>query len=148
MGESLSISIPLDDEGFLLMQCPSCGDYFKVRSEDYESDDVEELWCPICGLRNDSFWPNEVIELAKAKALNQFLGDFEKEIANIGRSSSRQSLIKLSVTSCFEHKREGEILPAVDAYEAVRCNFCGRSEKIRPLTKYVGAFCAFCGERL
>ena len=91
---------------------------------------------------------SDYIELAKAKALNQFLGDFAKEISSIGRSSSRQSLVKLSVSSHFDHEREGELLPAVDAYEAATCKFCGRTEKLKPLPKYVGAFCAFCGERL
>ena len=89
-----------------------------------------------------------MIELAQAKALNRFLGDFAKEISSIGRSSSRQSLIKLSVSSHFGHEREGEIFPAVDAYEVAACKFCGRNEKLKPLPKYVGAFCAFCGERL
>ena len=148
MSEDMSVSIPVDEDGFLLLQCPSCRGFFKVRSEDYEADDVEELWCPLCGLKNDSFWPDEVIELAKAKALNQFLGDFAKELSGIGRSSSRQSLIKLSVSSRFDHEREGEMLPAVDAYETATCKFCGRTEKLKPLPKYVGAFCAFCGERL
>ena len=59
MGDELSISIPLDENGFMLMQCPSCRGSFKVRSEDYEADDVEELWCPLCGLKNDSFLPDE-----------------------------------------------------------------------------------------
>ena len=148
MGESMTISIPLDNEGYMLMQCPRCGDYFKLRSKDYEADDVEELWCPMCGMKNDSFWPDEVIELAKAKALNQFLGNFEKEISKIGRSLSHQPFIKMSVSSHFNTEREGEMLPAVDAFEEVPCRFCGRSEKLRPLPRYVGAFCAFCGERL
>lgn len=148
MGEFLSISIPLDEEGYMLMQCPVCGDYFKVRSEDYEADDVGELWCPMCGLKNDSFWPDEVVELAKAKALNQLMGDFEKEIAGIGRTLARQPFMKMTVSSHFDSEREGEMLPAVDAYEEVACRFCGRKEKLRPLPRYVGAFCAFCGERL
>lgn len=99
MSEEVSISISLDEDDFLLLQCPSCRGFFKVRSEDYEADDVVELWCPLCGLKNNSFWTDEVIELAKAKALNQFLGDFAKEISSIGLSSARQSLVKLSVSS-------------------------------------------------
>lgn len=51
MSENMAISIPLDEDGFLLLQCPFCRGFFKVRSEDYEADDVEELWCPLCGLK-------------------------------------------------------------------------------------------------
>lgn len=132
----------------MLMQCPRCGGYFKIGSDDFEADDVFELWCPMCGMKSDSFFPNEVVELAKAKALNQFTGDFEKEIAEIGRSVSQQSFIKMTVSSRLDAEREGELLPAVDAYEEVSCRFCGRAEKIRPLPKYVGCYCSFCGERI
>ena len=148
MDNSMTISMPLDEEGFMMMQCPRCGDFFKVTSKDYEADDVEELWCPICGLKGNSFWPTEIIELARAKALNRVIGDLEKEITNIGTSTSRQSLISLKITVRSEHKREGEVLPAVDAFEKSKCGFCGRVTKLKPLVKYVGAFCAFCGERL
>jgi predicted RNA-binding Zn-ribbon protein involved in translation (DUF1610 family) len=148
MGETMSISIPLDGEGYLLLQCPSCGQYFKVRSEDYESDDVEELWCPACGLKNDSFWTEEVLALAKAKAMNKFVGDLQEELSKIGSSSTRRSFLRMSVKTDLAKEREGEILPAVDAYQTVVCGFCGRQEKIKPLSEYVGAFCAFCGERI
>ena len=148
MVDEIKISIPLDEDGFMLMQCPSCGAYFKVRSDDFEAEDVLELWCPLCGLKHDSYWPSEVLELAKAKVMNQVFDAFDMEMRKVGKSLSRQPFIKMTVTSNLLHKRECEILPAVDAYELTTCSFCGRSEKIRPLPKYVGAFCSFCGERI
>ena len=148
MGNDMTIAIPLDEDGYMLLQCPQCGGYFKVDSTDYEAEDVEELWCPFCGLKNDSFWPDEVMELAKAKALNSIMGDFEQIFSQIGKNTSKQSIIQLSVETSFEKEREGLILPDVDAFEIVTCGFCGRSEKLKPLPKYVGGFCAFCGERL
>lgn len=148
MGEEMTISIPLDEEGYMLLQCPRCGEFFKVPSEDYEAEDVEDLWCPMCGIKSDSFWPDEVIELAKAKVLNQVSGDFSSELAKIGRTTSRQSLIQMTVSSHFTEEREGDVLPSVDAFQMATCGFCGRKEKLKPLPKYIGAFCAFCGERL
>ena len=148
MSTTMSISIPLDEDGYLLLQCPRCGEFFKVLSEDYEAEDIEDLWCPMCGIKSDSFWPDEVIELAKAKVLNQVLGDFSSELAKIGRTTSRQSLIQMTVSSHFTEEREGDMLPSVDAFQVATCGFCGRKEKLKPLPKYIGAFCAFCGERL
>lgn len=148
MGEEMTISIPLDEEGYMLLQCPRCGEFFKVRSEDYEAEDVEDLWCPMCGIKSDSFLPDEVIELAKAKVLNQVLGDFSRELAKIGRTTSRQSFIQMTVSSQFDQEREGDVLPSVDAFQVATCGFCERNEKLKPLPMYVGAFCAFCGERL
>lgn len=37
---SFTIEIPCDDDGFVLMQCPQCGELFKLRLNDYESDEV------------------------------------------------------------------------------------------------------------
>ena len=42
------ISIPADEDGFVLMQCPLCGEFFKLRAEDFEAEDVIEIWCPCC----------------------------------------------------------------------------------------------------
>lgn len=148
MGEEMTISIPLDEEGYMLLQCPRCGGFFKVRSEDYEAEDIENLWCPMCGIKSDSFWADEVIELAKAKVLNQVLGDLSKKLAKIGRTTSRRSFIQMTVSSDFAEEREGDVLPSVDAFQEATCGFCGRKEKLKPLPMYVGAFCAFCGERL
>lgn len=142
------MSIPLDEDGCLLLQCPHCGEYFKVHADDYEAEDVLDLWCPACGIKNDCFLPDEAIELATAKALNLVMGKLEKELADIGKSVSRQSPLRLSVTSHFKKSRERALFPGVDAYVSTTCGFCGRSERIKPLLKYIGAFCTFCGKRL
>ena len=148
MDEHISLSIPLDEDGYLLLQCPHCQGFFKVLSEDYKSDDVDGLWCPICGLKSENFWPDKVIELAKAKVLNSCIGDFEKELARISASTSRQSLITLKVSSTSRREHEAEILPAVDSFVKSECHFCGKSIKVKPLDKYAGSFCAYCGERM
>jgi hypothetical protein len=148
MDEEITMSIPLDEDGCLLLQCPRCGELFKVLGEDYEAEDVWELWCPMCGIKSDCFLPEDALELAKAKVLNHVMETFGKELANIGKGLPRQSPIRLTVTSHFEKARERELFPAVDAYVSTTCGFCGRSERIKPLLKYIGAFCTFCGERL
>ena len=45
------VSIPADDQGFVLMQCPLCGEFFKIKPGDYHAEDVIEIWCPSCGLK-------------------------------------------------------------------------------------------------
>ena len=64
------ISIPADEDGFVLMQCPLCGEFFKVRAEDLNAEDVIEIWCPCCGLKSDTYFTKDVIELALKKAEN------------------------------------------------------------------------------
>ena len=117
------MSIPLDEDGDLLLQCPRCGESFKVDAEDYQAEDVWELWCPMCGIKSDCFLPEDALELAQAKVLNHVMETFGKQLANIGKDMPRQSPIRLAVTTHFEKARERELFPDVDAFETVTCGF-------------------------
>lgn len=148
MDTAITVSIPCDEDGCLLLQCHRCGEFFKVFPDDYEAEDVIELWCPMCGINDENFLPDKVIELIKAKVLNKFAGDLCKEISKLGKIARKQSMIEISLTSSFNAAKERKLLPPVDAYEDVTCSFCGRTEKLKPMLAYIGAYCAFCGERL
>lgn len=64
------VSIPADDQGFVLLQCPLCGEFFKVHPSDYQADDVIEIWCPSCGLKAENYFTEDVLELAFKKTRN------------------------------------------------------------------------------
>ena len=51
-----NISIPSDEDGCVLFQCPNCGELFKVVVDEYESDSVLDIHCPLCGLISDNFF--------------------------------------------------------------------------------------------
>ena len=44
------IAIPADNDGFALLQCNLCGEFFKLKPSDVQSDEVLNIWCPVCGL--------------------------------------------------------------------------------------------------
>lgn len=147
MNDTFTISIPTDEDGFALMQCHHCGEYFKVDADDYQSDDVYELWCPNCGLVMDTCIPDEVLKLAQAKAVNRYMEQMETALKKIGRSSLMNPYLAVTVTSNTAREREGNLMPSVDAYEGITCKRCGRTTKVKPLNAYSESFCAFCGER-
>ena len=148
MPETLTISMPIDKDGLVMIRCPYCGEFFKVDADDYEADDVLDLWCPCCGLIADCFLPPEVIELAKAMVVNKFKSDLSQELSKIGASSSCNSILSFKLESSFEKERENNLIPSVDAFEPIRCDHCGRETQVKPLARYIGGFCALCGERL
>ena len=57
------ISIPADNDGYSLLQCQLCGEFFKLIPGEVEEDDVIQLWCPCCGLVNENLFTDEVVEL-------------------------------------------------------------------------------------
>lgn len=67
---SFSISIPTDEEGYVLLKCSLCGELFKLKPSDFKDDSIFEVYCPACGLVSDSYVTDDVIELGMAMAEN------------------------------------------------------------------------------
>ncbi len=72
MGEEIhmEISIPTDDDGYALLQCEHCSNFFKAIPSDIEDDGILDLFCPACGLTSESYATDEVLELAYSMAQN------------------------------------------------------------------------------
>ena len=64
------IRMPCDDDDFILLRCPHCGELFKLTAEDIESDETLDIYCPSCGLCANNFLTQNVIDLALAKTSN------------------------------------------------------------------------------
>lgn len=140
---SFEISIPCDDDGFVLLQCPKCGEFFKLRPSDIESDEVLDIYCPLCGLTSEDYLTEDVVELAIAMAKNRALD----EIYNEFRSLERQTRNSFVQFKCSKPEKEDElpIQSTIDAMEIVDFDCCDRQAKIRNLLHYCGSHCPFCG---
>ena len=67
---TFEISIPSDNDGYVLLQCENCGEYFKCTPQDVESDEILNIYCPSCGLISESYFTEDVIQLANAMITN------------------------------------------------------------------------------
>ena len=143
MEDFVSVSIPTDDEGFVLLRCPKCGEYFKIISQDVDSNEVIEIQCPLCGLVSDSYWTDDVVELAQVKALNMALESFYGEMKKLERKT-RNSFIKVKADK-LEQNEELPIKSSVDSMEIVDLKCCNKTIKIRQLLKFCGCYCPYCG---
>lgn len=80
---SVSLSLPLDDDGFLRRECPSCIREFKWFAHEVGDPDaelVEQYFCPLCGVASggDEWWTPAQAEYAQAIAapdIEQFMND-------------------------------------------------------------------------
>jgi hypothetical protein len=102
----LSMSLPLDDEGFLRRECPTCEREFKwlsSSSEDTGEDEVDATaldgyFCPYCGVQAapDAWWTKPQLERMKAIVYDEVVGpELEKFKSSISRMGS--GFIKASV---------------------------------------------------
>lgn len=141
-GTCFTIEIPCDDDGFVLLQCPKCGELFKLKSESYESDDVLEVSCPSCGLSSDNYLTDDVIELAQAKAKNMAAKLVGKEMKKLEKKVKG---VSVSLNSDFKLEEESILQPSVDALEIVCCEQCERMAKISKLLIMSSFVCPLCG---
>lgn len=140
----MTISIPADDDGYVLLQCEHCGTFFKATPFDIEDDGVLQIFCPSCGLISDSYATEDVIELAMKMAenvANDMIYDMFKDLER----HSRGGPIQIKAGKRPEHESEAPIRSGIEALEVTAFPCCGRSAKIKPLLRMTGAYCPFCG---
>lgn len=140
-----SFSIPADSDGFVLLKCSLCQEFFKITPSDYEDDSQIEVWCPKCGLVPDSLLTEDVLELMDRTINNHFvdlLDDFDKKMKKTFNSKS------MKYTSKSKQKKEviSTITPKSENLEINTYNCCHKEAKINPNLKLEGGYCPFCGE--
>ena len=69
----IEIKTPCDQDGYALLQCHFCGEYFKLKGEDVNSKEIYEIWCPYCGLVCNSYSTKETNEIAMKIATNYMM---------------------------------------------------------------------------
>lgn len=143
-GMHFEIEIPCDDDGFILLKCPHCGELFKLTAEDIESDETLDIYCPSCGLTADNFLTEDVIRLALAKANNFAMDAITQQLQAFTKKNSG-NLIQFKVKANHAKEPEPPIRAAIEALQAATCHDCERRAKISPSLIMSAYICPFCG---
>lgn len=141
----MTISIPTDDEGYILLKCEYCGTFFKATPSDIEDDGVLSLFCPSCGLTSESYVTEDVIELAMKMTKNKVNDTIYDAFKDLERHNKRKSMVKFNAGKRPQHEAEDPIHSGIEALELTNFACCNRIAKIKPLLRMTGAYCPFCG---
>jgi hypothetical protein len=97
-----TFSLTVDDDGFILRECPHCEELFKWHhgpsNEEAEQATVADVYyCPLCGepAGTNEWWTKEQLENAMGAAAPQVSQVMERELKNMERSF-RGSMISVS----------------------------------------------------
>lgn len=142
--ENFEISIPSDDDGYILLQCAYCGDFFKLTVADCEDDGILNIHCPSCGLISDSFITDDVMKLALAKVENYAMDAIYDAFKDLERTNKKGS-VSFEAGKKPAHKSEDPIHSGIQAMEIAGFSCCKRTAKIKPLLHITGCYCPFCG---
>ena len=144
--KTFHIGIPLDQDGFLEMECDFCKNRFMLYKEVYESEENLHFFCPICGLPNatNMFFCSEVLEkaqqIAANYALEQINAIFDKSFK--GLNKSKYITVK---TNKVKPKPERELYEPTQVYEMVKMDCCDLYVKTQNFDKEIGIYCPVCG---
>lgn len=142
---TLKIEVPTDEGGYVLFQCSKCGEYFKITPSDYEDDEVEEIWCPNCGMVSDNYLTEDVIDLAMAKLENACMDMLHREFEKLERQTKGKD-VSFKAGSRPRPKTEERLFAHVDDLVEIKTPCCGKAIKLPPLSASAVYYCPFCGE--
>ena len=140
----LEISIPSDDDGYILLQCERCGEYFKIRASECNNDDNLFIYCTSCGLVSDNYFTEDVMNLAQNMVSNYAMDMVYDAFKKLERST-RKGLVSFKAGKRPKHEDENSIHTGIEAMEIAEFRCCKKQAKIKPLLKITGCYCPFCG---
>jgi hypothetical protein len=143
------MSVPLDDDGFLRRECPTCEREFKwFNSPEGEGEPVPMggYFCPYCRVQGppDAWWTKEQLEHAKNRVARDVVGPELEKMARDLKRSSRNSLISFDV----KHETPPELDPMVEPIDMRRVDFeCHPSEPLKVLDDWTRpVHCMICSQ--
>jgi len=143
---TIRISVPSDDEGFIAFRCGSCAGSFKLTAGDFEEHNGPDIWCPLCGLRNETshYLSPEILEVAQAHAVNLAVDLLNESLTELESSLQGTPGLKMKA-SRIPTKPVGE-LRAITDLAIVQVSCCDKGIKV-PFSSGAALFyCPFCGQ--
>jgi len=146
----IPVSLPLDSDGYLRRECPTCEREFKAKAggDDDEAatpSDPEGIFCPYCGVQAtlDSWWTQAQLEhatgVAQEQVVQPMMDDFAKSMKKLGGGF-------LSVDVKQTRPPEAPALSEADDMRMVEFS-CHPEEPIKVLDDWTKAMhCLVCGE--
>ncbi|MFV2110271.1 MULTISPECIES: hypothetical protein [unclassified Micromonospora] len=133
----LWVSLPADEDGFIGMRCPKCGEDFRLHNDDYEGL-PESIWCVYCGLSSHKGWFETVQQHDRfLVAVRDFGAQVALRMTN-GLSPDGEILFG-------GRPYRPQPLPPIDEERLVRVRNCG-SCRLRYAVFGQHRYCPACGQ--
>ncbi|MFL5694654.1 MAG: TIR domain-containing protein [Ktedonobacteraceae bacterium] len=100
---SISLRLPLDDDGFLRRECPHCGRQFKQRAG--AADETQEspgtYYCPYCSASADAdaWFTAQQLEYIQQQAMAEIIGPSLSRLQQQLEQANQSSLLRIEMTS-------------------------------------------------
>jgi hypothetical protein len=143
---SFSVSIPVDEDGYLGRECPQCEQHYRIYADDYEAlPDGINLWCTYCGhhAEHSEFFTQQQLARLKRPAFDyaqQLIDEtFRSAFSRMGRSQSSAVSVSYRSKPFFP-----DPLPGIDEERMIRERACDRCD-LHYAVFGEHRFCPSCG---
>lgn len=145
----LGMTMPLDSDGFLRRECPTCEREFKWLHGSEDDEEVTPVpdggyFCPYCGVQSppNSWFTQAQSALAHNTVATEVVGPL---VEKFGRNVGRRSRGPINVSVKFDSPEKLDPLTEVDDMKRVEFP-CHPREPVKVLDDWVKAvYCLVCG---
>ncbi len=145
-----SMSVPLDSDGFLRRECPTCEQEFKVFVHQEEGDEADAqgaspggYYCPYCAIQADpnAWFTKSQLEAAESQLMNEFVGPMLDEFKRSIESSPFVSVNVNKTDEPVSELTESDDMRRVDVA-------CHSETPVKVAVDHAGpVHCMICGQR-
>lgn len=139
------ITITGDEDGFILLQCHFCGEYFKLLVADIKDESNINIWCPYCGLNSRQYATEEVIETGMKIAKNEINELIYNAFKDLEKQTRNNKILKVKYNNKISKEEISAIKVKIENLEKKSYNCCNTVAKIRPISVMCGSYCPKCG---
>lgn len=143
---SFELSIPLDKDSFIELECDYCRNRFMISGEEFQNGDFMHMFCPICGLPNqlNTFYTTEVIEKSREIAKQWAFDYIQKSLGSSMKAINRGGFAKMKM-QVPKANPDKELFEPSNSYVMATVNCCGLKLKVREVDNQIGVYCPKCG---
>ena len=143
--DTFEISIKSDEDGFILLQCSLCGEFFKLLASDLNDDSNINIWCPYCGLNGKKYYTQEVLDIGLKIAQNEANKILYKSFKDFERQTRNNKFMTFKCGKKPQDEVITPIKPKIENLEIKKFKCCRAKAKIRPISLENGSYCPLCG---
>ena len=143
--EKFEISIKSDSDGFILLQCSLCGEFFKLLASDLNDESTLNIWCPYCGLNGKKYYTDEVLDISMKIAKNEANNIIYNSLKEKKKKTKSNKFMTFKCGKEPEKEVITPIKPRIENLEIIKYECCNTRAKIKPISIECGSYCPLCG---
>lgn len=141
----VEIPIRSDNDGFILLQCSLCGEFFKLLASDLNDDSTLNIWCPYCGLDGKKYYTKEVLDISIKIAKNEANKMIYNSLKNLERKTRNNKFMNFKCGKKPDKEVINPIKTRIANMEIIKYECCKIKAKIKPISIITGSYCPLCG---